>query len=69
MSRSKKAPYYTDQQTSTSGRSKQAKREANRRVRKTEEVADGKAYRKVSNPWDIRDWSFHCPDDPKAYRK
>lgn len=74
MSRSKKKPYYTDQQ---SGCTKKAKRTANRKVRAAlkkatkdavEQPADGKAYRKVSNSWNIRDWSFRSKE-PKARRK
>jgi hypothetical protein len=67
MSRSYKKPYLTDQQ----GRStKKDKRLAARRVRARdgEGVANGSAYRKVSNSWDIRDWSFPSKD-PKAKRK
>ncbi len=67
MSRSKRKPYYTDQQRSSV--TAQSKRQANRRVRASKEVASGKAYRKVSNSWGIRDYSFHCPEDKKAYRK
>lgn len=32
-------------------------------------IANGKAYRKESCSWSIRDWSSHCPKDKKAYRK
>ena len=38
--------------------SKHGKRFANKRVRRTKDIPDGKAYRKVYNPWDISDWSF-----------
>jgi hypothetical protein len=35
-----------------------AKRQANRRVRRTSSIASGKAYRKVFNPWNISDYKF-----------
>jgi hypothetical protein len=74
VSRSYKKPWITDQQPSRPGattpsRSKAAKRSANRVVRQAEDVADGKAYRKESCSWSIRDWSFYCPEEPKAKRK
>lgn len=76
MSRSKKKPFITDQQ---SGCTKEIKRKANRKVRaankkackqsEKDELADGKSYRKTFESWSIRDYSFHCPKMPKAYRK
>lgn len=69
MSRSRKAPYFTDQQRSKNGRSVWSKRRANRAVRASKAApANGKAYRKFSSSWDIRDWSFYSTD-PKARRK
>lgn len=62
MSRSYKKPYYTDQQT-------WAKRDANRSVRRAKNVSNGNAYKKEYCSYNIRDWSFHCPKDKKAYRK
>ncbi|MGD1523942.1 hypothetical protein [Vibrio owensii] len=38
------------------------KKIANRRFRRNQkymDIANGKAYRKVTNPWDICDWSFN----------
>lgn len=35
-----------------------AKKAANRRVRRTPEIADGKAYRRVFNPYDVSDYRF-----------
>lgn len=38
------------------------KKIANRRFRKNQkymDIANGKAYRKVTNPWDICDWHFN----------
>ena len=83
MSRSYRKPYWTDQQRNKkpsggSSRSVQAKREANKTVRRAnkqackdgaKEPANGKAYRKESCSWNIRDWSFHDPDNWKARRK
>ncbi len=83
MSRSKKKPYITDQQTSRKphagpSRAVWAKRYANKVVRrKTKEalkdeaagVSNGKSYRKASCSWNIRDYSMYRPKDPKARRK
>lgn len=69
MSRSWKKPYFTDQQNS---HTKTTKRKANRVIRdlpKDEAPHNGKSYRKFYNSWYIRDWSFHCPNMKKAYRK
>lgn len=39
---------------------KQLKRQANKMVRRYKhEIADGKAYRKIYNPWDIHDIVFY----------
>lgn len=67
MSRSYKAPYVGQKQD------KKDKRLAARRVRykaksPEEAIADGKSFRKESNPWDIKDWSFYS-DDAKTKRK
>ncbi len=63
MSRSiRKRPYVTQQQ---SGPTKWAKRQATRRVRDKEEVANGAAYKKVSCSWDICDWAFYDPKQAK----
>lgn len=70
MSRSKKAPVWTDG-GGTTGKTL-AKRRASRRVRSKsvdETPASGKAYRKEFNPLDICDWKFHDPKNPKARRK
>jgi hypothetical protein len=79
MSRSKKKPYITDQQNNGSNRVRLAKRRAARKVRAEQkkevrgdegaELANGKAYRKASCSWDIRDYASHCPDVKKAWRK
>lgn len=79
MSRSTKKPYYTDQQKNRPPKGLTSKGRANRQVRAAnkkavlgeiaEEVRSGKAYRRISESWDIRDYSFHCPKDKKASRK
>jgi hypothetical protein len=69
LSRSYKKPYYTDQQN---GCTRDIKRIAARSIRtipQDETPQSGKSYRKVFDPWNIRDWSFHAPKDKKAYRK
>jgi hypothetical protein len=67
MSRSTKKPYYTDQQRSKI--SKELKRKANKRVRKEDNVPNVSGYKRLSESWDINDYSFHSPKDKKAYRK
>ena len=67
MSRSYKKPYLKDGYKSKS--KKLAKRWANRAVRKEDNLASGKQYRKVYNPWDICDWIFYEPKNPKSRRK
>lgn len=53
MSRSyKKTPICKDRKTS----SKANKRIANSKVRHTDNIPNGKAYRKVFNTWDIHDY-------------
>ena len=37
---------------------KWAKRDANKRVRRTKNIPNGNQYRKVYEPWDIRDYKF-----------
>ena len=54
MSRSyKKNPVYSDGRTPTP---KKIKRIANKKVRHTKNLADGKAYKKVFESWDIHDY-------------
>ena len=54
MSRSYREPVFKD---SYGTRHKQwAKREANQRIRRTNDVPDGKAYRKYYDPWNIVDF-------------
>lgn len=54
MSRSyKKFPGYTDY---SRGYTKWSKRQASKKVRRILDVPSGKGYRKIYNPYDIRDW-------------
>lgn len=66
MSRSYRKPYRTDQQGGR-GRAKWAKRYANKVVRRTEDVPNGKKYRRVTCSWNIRDWSFYEDSKPTTY--
>lgn len=36
-----------------------AKRQANKKVRRTKDIPNGKAYRIVYDPWNIRDYTWH----------
>jgi hypothetical protein len=74
MARSYRQPYSTEQNQGKPARGL-AKRAAARAVRAANKQAvrdaeggpaNGKAYRKHSDSWKIRDWSFY---DPKARRK
>jgi len=69
MSRSKRKPIVKDGQKDRTGDKKVKKRRAARAVRAEDEVADGSQYKKVSNSWDICDWKFFDPKNPKAERK
>lgn len=66
MSRSYRSPYIKDGYGSKW--KKVAKRSANRAVRRAD-VADGGEFRKHYNSWDICDYVFHMPEDPKFRRK
>ena len=59
MSRSyKKVLGWTDQQRRGKG-SKWAKNQANRKVRRyKKDLVNGKAYKKLYDPWNICDWKF-----------
>jgi hypothetical protein len=54
MSRSYRTAIYTEGYGTN--RRRYNKRQANKRVRQTIEIAAGNAYRKVTNPWDICDY-------------
>lgn len=59
MSRSYKKHPYTKDGGPT--RVKFAKREANKKVRRTDDVPNGKSYRRVFEPWDIHDYISYWP--------
>lgn len=67
MSRSRKAPYIKDGYKSKWKR--KAKQQANQAVRNETSVTNGGAYKKVSNSWDICDFIFYEPNEPKYSRK
>lgn len=67
MSRSKKAPYWVD--GSGTKWKKKAKKQANKVVKATKEVANGGSYKKIFESWLICDFRFPDPKNPKAYRK
>lgn len=69
MSRSYRKPFITDQQK---GKTRWPKRRANRSIRDLtfdDTPQNGKAYRKESNSYDIRDFSFFAPESRKARNK
>jgi len=73
VSRSYRKPYVTDGYKG-SGRRKFSKGYANNVVHNTEDIADGNAYRKVTNPWDICDYRWFVSEKdlkkhwPKPWR-
>jgi hypothetical protein len=70
MSRSRRKPYFTDQQNYRGVcRSKRDAVKTIRRLDLDDTPANGKGYRKEFESWNIRDWSFHAPKDKRAYRK
>ena len=66
MSRSyKKSPVYTD---GSPGTTKEKKKVANRKVRHTEDIPNGGAYRKVHDSWDIHDYTIRWTwEEAKAF--
>jgi hypothetical protein len=54
MSRSFREPWFKD--TNGSPYKRWAKQQANRAVRRTKDVPDGKTYRKLYDPWKIVDY-------------
>lgn len=57
MSRSYRKPWIVDGYKG-SRRKQFYKRYSNKRVRNTEDVPDGKSYRRIMNPWDITDYRY-----------
>lgn len=69
MSRSyKKYPVVNDSQPKST---KARKKIANRKVRNTDDVPNGKAYKKVSESWNIRDfaWFWSWEEALKGYEE
>lgn len=66
MSRSKRAPVFTEGYGGKSRRYKKA--QANNKVKRSD-VANGSAYKRVFNPWDICDFKIYAPKNKKAGRK
>jgi len=62
MSRSYRKPYKIDS-------SPYEKRQANRRIRKTDDIANGNHYRKLTDPYDICDYRWYDKDNKKLERK
>ena len=67
MSRSYRAPYWTDGYGGK--RKKMAKRNANKAVRSAKDIASGKAYKKQYCSYDICDFSFEDKNNYKVRRK
>lgn len=69
MSRSRRAPYWTEGQESP-GERKKRRRLANRRVRETDEIGSNPgAFKRMSNSYDIIDFKFEDKNNPKVRRK
>lgn len=62
MSRSYREPWFIDGYGKRATRHK--KREANRRVRNSADVPNGRSYRKYYDSWDIRDWKYRWNPKP-----
>ncbi len=45
-----------------------SKNQANRKVRRTKDIPDGKAYRRVYESWKISDYVRHYDAYPRLYR-
>jgi hypothetical protein len=71
MSRSRKAPYWTEGYGSKNRRIQ--KRHANKRVRaakfESQSEMKGGLFKRLKNSWDIVDFSFVDKKNPKARRK
>lgn len=66
MSRSFRGPWITDGYKG-SKRRQWCKRQANRVVRRSEDVSDGKSYRKFYNPYNICDYKWYFSVNDKFY--
>jgi len=65
MSRSYREPWLVEGY-GTKGK-KWRKRYANKRVRQTKHVPDYKAYRKLTDPWEICDYKFRYDPKPRIW--
>jgi hypothetical protein len=68
MSRSYRKPWIVDGYKG-SRRKQFYKRYANKRVRNTEDVPNGKTYRRVLNPWDITDYRYMANYNDDWYKE
>lgn len=66
MSRSFRKPWVTDGYKG-SKRRQFFKRYSNKVIRKTKDISDGKAFRKVTDSWDISDYRWY--ESEKTMRK
>ena len=66
LSRSYRRPFVT--QTMYGG-AKWEKRQANKKVRRTKNVGNGKNYKRIYDSWNICDYRFYMPEYKKGYRK
>jgi len=66
MSRSRREPWFTDGYKG-SKRRQYNKRYANHVVRHTEDVPNGKAYKKLYGSYDICDFRFRYDPRPRVY--
>jgi len=58
MSRSYRKPWYTDGYKG-SKRKQFYKRLSNKMIRRTEDIQDGKSFRKILDPWSICDFKWY----------
>ena len=66
MSRSFRKPYVNDSYKG-SGFKQFAKRESNKKIRKSEDIPNGKSYRKYFDPWNINDYYYYVGKDLKYW--
>lgn len=70
VSRSKKKNPHSKVSKCRSGEMKLYKRRANKRIRASEDVADGSSYKRNEERWMWPDdGRYYCPNDDKSLRK
>lgn len=69
MTRSTKKPYFKDHTPGAKQKANKKVRRSGKKIETLEDIANGKAYTRVYESWDISDYSFHFPEIKKAYRK